>query len=637
MTEDMQECRQANRALKRSLDYAPVGLCYLDADLRYVHINEWLAKFNGLSVEAHVGNTIREVLLDVADGVETPIRQVIDSGEPLIGGIAVVETPAHPGVKHTHEVSYYPDVGADGSVVGVSCVVIDVGQREWDHDRFRIAVEASPMAMLMIDQHSKIVMVSDRTEKMFGYEKAELVGRSVDLLIPEGARAHHAKYMSEFLRHPSTRQMGEARDLTGVRKDGTEFNVEIGLNPGEGSGGLFVLASILDISERKRLEEERRALEAHRLESLGLLAGGIAHDFNNILVAVLGYSELISQGLPPESPVSGYVERVTESAHRAAELCSQMLAFSGKGRFVVAPRNLSEIVEVMGRLLEVSIPSSVVIRFDLATDLPAVDVDLSQIQQVVMNLITNSAEAIGDKSGVVTVVTGMMDVDQAYLSTTRVGEGLLVGPHVFLEISDTGCGMDEETLEKMFDPYFTTKVTGGGLGLAATQGIVRGHSGAIRVYSHPGEGTTIKVLLPCSDLPAGALNEAVGGSDEWRSTDTVLIVDDEEAVRGVLRLMCENAGCTVLTANHGREGVEVFREHAQEIDIVLLDMTMPYMSGTEAFREIRRIQPDARVILMSGHNEQEATSRFAGKGLAGFLQKPIAMAALFEKMQEVLD
>ena len=643
-TEDeLPEAQRLDRELKRSLDDAPIGLCYVDSDLRFVHINEWLANINGLPAEAHLGKTIREVLPDVADGVEPQFLQVIDSGEPIIAGTVEAETPANPGVQHTFEHYYYPDVGVDGSVLGVSCVVLDITERKNAEETFRLAVEASPTAMVMVDQDSRIIMVNERTRALFGYSVGELMGRPVDLLIPDRARSVHAGHFTAYLSNPSPRRLGERGDLTGKRKDGSEFPVEIGLNPGEGIEGPFVLACIVDISLRKKAEQERRLWEAklqeaQRLESLSVLAGGIAHDFNNLLVGVLGYSELALQDLPAMSPVSRYVERIAESARRAAELCGQMLAFSGKGNFVVAPRDVSEIVQVLGHLLEVSISKSVVLRYELAGNLPAVDVDLGQIHQVVMNLITNGAEAIGERSGVVTIVTGMMDVDEEYASTMRIGEELVEGPYVYLEVSDTGCGMDEETILKMFDAFFTTKFTGRGLGLAAVLGIVRGHKGAIRVNSELGKGTRVKVLLPSSQLSVERLEATRGGAPEgWRSTATVLIIDDEEAVRGVLRQMCENVGCTVLTAKDGGEGVDVFRQHAEQVALILLDMTMPHMAGPETFRMIRSMEPDAQVILMSGHDEVEATSLFVGKGLAGFLQKPISMRALYEKMQELME
>ena len=396
-------------ALQRSLDDAPVGLCYLDTDLRYVHINGWLAKINGLPAEAHVGKTIREVLPHVADGVEWQFRQVIDSGEPILAGIVEAETAAHPGVKHTYEHYYYPDFGDDGAVVGVSCVVLDITERKLQDEMFRIAIEASPTAMLMMDQHSTIVMANRRMQALFRYTKQELLGRSVDLLIPEGSIDRHAHHVARFLSNPTARLMGEGLDLTGKRKDGTLFAAEVVLNPGEGLEGRFVLAAIVDISRRRELEEERRLQTAHRLASLSVLAGGVAHDFNNLLVGVLGNAELILQDLPPKSSISGQVERILESAHRAADLCSQMLAFSGQGRFVVAPRKLSEIVQVMGRLLEVPISKAVVLRYELDHNLRAIEVDLGQIREVIMTLITNAAEAIADKAGVVTIRTGMMD------------------------------------------------------------------------------------------------------------------------------------------------------------------------------------------------------------------------------------
>jgi CheY-like chemotaxis protein len=268
-----------------------------------------------------------------------------------------------------------------------------------------------------------------------------------------------------------------------------------------------------------------------------------------------------------------------------------------------------------------------------------VEVDATQIRQVIMNLITNAAEAVGQRSGVVTISTGITEVDQNYLAGTYIDDDLNPGYYSYLEVSDTGQGMDAKTRARIFDPFFTTKFTGRGLGLSAVLGIVRGHRGAIKVYSEAGRGTSFKVLLPCQDEPAKAEEKP---AEESKSAamevgGLVLVVDDEESVRSVTKMMLERRGFTVLTAEDGRAGVDAFRAHAQDIRAVILDMTMPHMNGEQAFGEIRRINPEMPVILASGYNEQDATSRFAGKGLAGFIQKPFRMKDLLEKLRQALE
>ena len=394
--------------------------------------------------------------------------------------------------------------------------------------------------------------------------------------------------------------------------------------------------------ERKRAEERQRNLEAklqqaQKLESLGVLAGGIAHDFNNLLMGVLGNAEVALLELPPESPARGDLQHITTAALRAAELTKQMLAYSGKGKFVVQGLNLTKLVEEMAELLQVSISKNVVLKYNFAKNLPAIEADASQIRQVVMNLIINASEAIGEKSGVVTVSTSVIEADRSYLTETYLDENLPEGCYVSLEVADTGCGMDEQTQKKIFDPFFTTKFTGRGLGLAAVLGIVRGHGGAVKIYSQPQRGSTFKVLFPASQQPAA--EESVGTSateQEWRGSGVILVVDDEETVRIAAKLMLERRGFTVLTAEDGRAALEVFRSRVDEIVVVLLDLTMPHLDGEETFRELRRIRSDVRVILSSGYDEQETTSRFAGKGLAGFLQKPYGVGPLGEKIRQVL-
>ena len=304
------------------------------------------------------------------------------------------------------------------------------------------------------------------------------------------------------------------------------------------------------------------------------------------------------------------------------------------------PLNLSGLVEEMAHLLEVAIPKQVQLAYHFAPELPAIEADPTQVRQVVMNLITNASEAIGDRNGSITVATGVMPVDRDYLSETYLNDDLPEGRYVYLEVSDTGCGLDQETQTKIFDPFFTTKFTGRGLGLASVLGIVRGHRGAIKVYSEFGRGTTFKVLFPCSaektrEGTAPAVSAPLGAG--WRGQGTVLVVDDEEEVRAVTRAMLEEFGFSVLVAGDGREGVELFRQHAREIVAVLLDLTMPGLSGEETLQGFLAIQPGARVILTSGYNELEATRRFAGKGLASFIQKPYQTLALAQKLREVLE
>jgi len=276
-------------------------------------------------------------------------------------------------------------------------------------------------------------------------------------------------------------------------------------------------------------------------------------------------------------------------------------------------------------------------EYDFAPNLPALHGDGTQVRQVVMNLITNAAEAIGDNPGTLTVRTGVRECSRAYLADAYLNDGLPEGHYVFLEITDTGCGMNEETLDKLFDPFFSTKFTGRGLGLAAVLGIVRGHEGAIRVDSKPGRGTTFTVLFPSAGRSVKRVRAPLSGPAAGRAGQTILLVDDEEAIRTIGKRMLQRFGFTVLTAKDGLEGVAVFREHAQDIAAVVLDLTMPHMSGEEAYGEMRAIKEDVRVILSSGYNQQEISERFGEKAFAGMIQKPYQATALLERLRQVLE
>lgn len=437
------------------------------------------------------------------------------------------------------------------------------------------------------------------------------------------------------------------------RKDGSEFFSEVVGKIIEVGGEPAVLGTIRDITDRLAHEEERLSLErqiqhAQKLESLGILAGGIAHDFNNLLMAILGNADLAQTKLSPLSPAREYLLEIEKASRRAADLAQQMLAYSGKGRFVIQPINLGELVQEMAHLLEVSISKKIQLQYNFPPSLPSFDGDITQIRQVIMNLITNASEAIGDKVGVISLSSGIVHCDHKYLHNihnilnTGNDDSYPEGDYAYLEVRDSGCGMDDETLERIFDPFFTTKFTGRGLGMSAVQGIVRGHKGIIQVESNTDEGTIFKVLFPASSLVENTQIQIPSEHSSVQATankvfsGTVLIADDELAVRTVGRKMLELLGFDVLTAEDGSQAVKIFRQQADSISCVLLDLTMPNMDGREAFREIRALRPEVTVVLCSGFNELDATQHFEGLGLAGFIQKPFKIRALQNKLEEVL-
>lgn len=401
-------------------------------------------------------------------------------------------------------------------------------------------------------------------------------------------------------------------------------------------------ATITDITAQRHAAEDKRRMEAQmqhtqKLESLGVLAGGIAHDFNNLLMAIIGHIDLAKNALSFTSPIRNDLESAELASRRAADLCRQMLAYSGKGRFVIEAIALDQIVREMSHMLEVSISKRARLHLDMKSDIPSIEADLSQIHQVVMNLIINASEAIADRNGLIRVSTGTMHCDRAYLTETWIDDDLPEGTYVYLEVTDDGCGMDAATIKRIFDPFFTTKFTGRGLGLSAVLGIVRGHRGAIKIYSESGKGTSFKVLFPASEKPrAGARTPASVPEENWTGSGTVLLIDDDLALHLLGQEMLNLLGFKVILANRGRQALEIFAEFGAEISIVLLDLTMPDLDGEETFRELRRLDPNVQVLLTSGYNEQHVTQRFVGKGLAGFIQKPYQLADLRRKLREIL-
>jgi two-component system cell cycle sensor histidine kinase/response regulator CckA len=484
-------------------------------------------------------------------------------------------------------------------------------------------LDSTPDPTVIVNYVGNIVFANSKATG-FGYLREELLGKPITTLIPE------------FVRPESwTAVSADAIELSGRRSDGSEFPVEVSLSPIETDSETLVAAAIRDISDRKQLEASLQ--QAQKVESLGILAGGIAHDFNNLLMGVLGYADVALVKSRAGSPVGEELHNISSAAMRAADLTSQMLAYAGHGRFMVEALNLSQLVEEIGNLVEVSISTNVDLKYSFADELPTIEADASQIQQVIMNLIINASEAFEGRAGTITVSTSTIQVDRHYLAGAYLNDELPDGAYVCLEVTDDGCGMDAEAQRKIFDPFFTTKFTGRGLGLAAVLGIIRGHHGALKISSQPGVGSTFKVLFPAVTLVATAQVITRDRVDQWRGTGTILVVDDEEAVRLAAKAMIETCGLTVATADGGQAALDIIRDRGDEIVAVLLDLTMPHMDGEETFRELRRINPNVNVILSSGFDEQETTSRFAGSGLAGFIHKPYGLSELIAKLREVLD
>jgi two-component system, cell cycle sensor histidine kinase and response regulator CckA len=643
---------ESGRMLRLIIDHLPGGVFWKDRQSRFLGCNAAFAQAFGLTPGQITGlddHHLRGVTPEQARFFVARDREVMESGTPQLGIIEPL-TRAD-GTTLWLETHKTPLRDAAGNIIGILGTWQDITARKRAEEavrdskqRLRLATETAAVGIWEWNISTNQIRWDAQMFRIYGIDPTP--DGFVELNDWSGA-VHPADLQEQLdVLQNTIRTKGQSRREFRIqrRDNGQERFIHaietVRLNT-EGAVE-WVVGTNIDITDRRRAEEERRQLEAQiqhaqKLESLGILAGGIAHDFNNILTSILGYADLALLELPPYSPARSLIGEAVHGARQATELTKQMLAYSGKGRFVVESLNLNALVEDMAHLLQVSITKKCVLKYRFLPDLPPIEADATQIRQIIMNLIINASEAIGERSGVITVGTGAMHCDRAYLSKAYLDENLAEGTYVFLEVADTGCGMSEETRTRIFDPFFTTKVTGRGLGLAAVLGIVRGHKGAIKVYSERDKGTTLKVILPASAKSAAAGPADTPHATAWRGSGTALVVDDEESVRGLAAHMLEMMGFTVLTASDGREGLEVYRREADRIRFVLLDMTMPHLDGSETFREMRRIRDGVKAILTSGYNEQAATGGFAGKGLASFIQKPYRYEDLLHVVRSVLE
>jgi PAS domain S-box-containing protein len=617
--------RESEARLRLTIEQVPAVLWTTDDQLRFTSsLGAGLAAL-GLSPNEVVGRSV-----DVYLGAGNP---ALEHHRRALAGASVSFEHEQYGRLYTVQIEPLRD--AASRVRGTIGIAADITEERQARDLvqsqaryFRSLIENAHDGITVLDADGTIRFEAPSVERRLGYRPDEVVGlRAATLLHPEDVTSLQVAREELFAgRLPLAR-----RELRMRHKDGSWRVLETVARRFAGEDGEpYLILNSRDVTERKEAEEALR--RASKDESLAVLAGGVAHDFNNLLAAILGHTGLALAKLGGKAPARRHVEKAAAAVERASALTRQMLAYSGRGRFVVRPTDLGALVTENLPLLEVALPKNVRLETRLGRGVPLVDADVGQMQQVVMNLVINAAEAIGERGGTVAVATGLQQVRPGEGARWAVsGHPLPAGTYVKLEVTDDGPGMDEETLGRIFEPFFSTKFTGRGLGLAAVLGVMRGHQGGLSVESEPGRGTSFRLLFAPSAV--AALPEAEAGSHGSQGRLSLLLIDDEEVVRDMVAEVLAHEGLDVLCAADGARGIALFREHRPEIDVVLLDLSMPGLGGEETFRRLCEIDPEVCVILSSGYDHVEATRRFGARAPAGFIQKPYRPAQLLAEIE----
>jgi len=506
------------------------------------------------------------------------------------------------------------------------------------NETLRTLVHASPIAIVVLDAQENVRIWNPAAERVFGWKGQETLGRPVPPLTTPGRTNDFPLLARRVLKGESLTNL----ELTGNRKSGMPVELSVSMAPlRDGRGAISgAMAVIADISERKTAESQKGQLEeqlrqSQKMEAVGRLAGGVAHDFNNLLTAISGYAEMLKGSHEPGDPVRTYADEILSSSNRAAQLTRQLLAFSR--RQVLQPRilNLNSVVEHMDNLLRRLIGEHIDLRTVSAPGLDSVRADQGQIEQVIMNLAVNARDAMPN-GGQLTIETRNVELDSRYHD--RHGR-LRNGPHVLLAVCDTGIGMDAETQSHLFEPFFTTKEMdkGTGLGLATVYGIVKQSGGDIWVYSEPGRGTCFKIYFPRVDQDPDLTPKAPATARPRAGSETILLAEDSDFVRRLLREILLNQGYTLLEARHGAEALQLSRDHAGRIDLLLTDMVMPHMSGRELAAHLHPLRPEMKILYMSGYTQEAIARDGVLDPGTSFLEKPFTTESLARKVRELLD
>lgn len=505
---------------------------------------------------------------------------------------------------------------------------------------YRRLFELMPGSVVLMDARGYILDANPAFCQQIGYPREILIGSHV-------SRFSHESIES-IDRNIARMMAGEVLDhrVTNVQADGSLRHYDLreaAIALPDGARGILALAT--DVTERLRAEHQKLELErqlqhADKLKSLGVLAGGIAHEYNNLLAAIIGNLDLALMDLEAKAPIRTNLQEAAVAALRAGNLTQQMLAYSGRGRFVISELDLSGLIGGMEELLKASISKKASLKLNLASDLPLIAGDDPQLQQVVMNLVTNASEALGEKPGLITLTTRWRECDTKFLAKSLISDRLNPGTYVELEVRDSGCGMDEATRAKLFDPFFSTKFTGRGLGMSVVLGVVRGHKGAILISSQPQRGTAISVLLPATAnqqvrTPAPQRPPTNPPATPMPLHGTVLVVEDEASLRLLMERILKRLGLRVLTAEDGAEAIAIYQQRAAEISFVIIDFTMPKLDGIKTLAELRKISPAIKAVLTSGYDVESFSQNYAKDGFAAFIRKPFQVETLIKVARDM--
>lgn len=508
----------------------------------------------------------------------------------------------------------------------------EVEERRRAEDRFRMLVETAPAAIVIVDGKGRIVDLNAQTLAIFGYQRDELLGQSVDMLLPEKLRRNHKEHRAGYMSSPHARPMGLGMELFARRKNGTEFPVEISLGPLATKEGTLVSAAIVDITTRKKIEDRMRL--SQRLEAIGKLAGGVAHDFNNLLGVILACCDTVADSLPADHSATKKIEIIRKAGTSAADLTRQLLAFSRQQMLQPRVLNLKEVLARVHSLLNRLIGEDVSLKVSIEPDVGNIVADPGQVEQVLMNLAVNARDAM-PKGGSLAIQVRNADLDDSY---HQEHQPVIPGPYVMLSVEDTGCGMDAKTQARIFDPFFTTKELGKGtgLGLATVYGIVKQSAGYIWVYSEVGQGTVFKLYFPCVNQTAFSAEHAEVERDQLRGVETILVAEDSESLREIATEYLQSLGYRVMDAVSGKDALRRANEFHGPIHLLITDVVMPEMSGPELANQLAVARPEIKVLFTSGYTDDVIARQGVLNPASAFIQKPYRPKALARKVREVL-